>query len=80
MLTATIYPSRRLMKKQWRFRIQAANGEILAQGEDYNNLHDAEHTVRLIFGDTQIVPGTPQVGARLRVHNADGSTRVEVIR
>lgn len=80
MLTATIYRSRRLMKRQWRFRIQSPNGEILAQGEDYNNLQDAEHTVRLILGDTQLVPGIPPVGARLHVPNSDGTTRIEVIR
>lgn len=55
MITATIYETRNLLgRKQYRFRIQARNSEIIASGEAYNSRRDAIDTLRLLFGDTPV--------------------------
>ena len=40
-----IYQDRAL---QWRWRLKAANHEIIAQGEGYHNRSDCEHAVKLV--------------------------------
>ena len=35
----------------WRWHAQAANNEIVASGEAYDNRGDAEHVTELIFAD-----------------------------
>lgn len=32
----------------WRWRLRAANGEIVASGEDYRNRADADHAIGLV--------------------------------
>lgn len=45
----TIFPRRDwLGRKRWHWHAQAANGEIVAQGEAYHNRQDAQATVALI--------------------------------
>ncbi len=41
----------RKMRRQWNWRVKAGNNEIIATGEGYNNLTDAEATVRLLQND-----------------------------
>lgn len=33
---------------EWRWRLQAANGEIVASGESYKNEEDARHAIALV--------------------------------
>ena len=33
---------------EWRFRLRAGNGEIIAQGEGYKELDSCLHTVRMM--------------------------------
>lgn len=50
MLTVIFWRSPgRIRKEQFRFRINAANGEQLAQGEGYAAREDARRAVSLIF-------------------------------
>jgi uncharacterized protein YegP (UPF0339 family) len=35
-------------KREWRFRLKARNGEIIAQSESYKNRLDCLHAVELI--------------------------------
>jgi uncharacterized protein YegP (UPF0339 family) len=41
---------------QWRWRLKAANHEILAQGESYVNRRDCEHAVGLLKQTNLITP------------------------
>lgn len=45
-----VYPARRglLRRKQWRWRLKAGNGEIVATGEGFNNRADCMASVQLI--------------------------------
>lgn len=43
-----LYRSLTLFRKRWRWRLKAANGEIIATGEDYRNKVDALRTIQLI--------------------------------
>lgn len=43
-----LYQSFSLKGRRWRWRLRAANGRIVAQGEDYHNRADAEHAIGLI--------------------------------
>lgn len=35
---------------QWRWRLRAKNGEIIASGEGYNDKADCEHAISLVKG------------------------------
>lgn len=37
-----------LEKGQWRWRLRATNGEIIAHGESYHNKKDCQHVIDLI--------------------------------
>jgi uncharacterized protein YegP (UPF0339 family) len=63
-IIAENYQTRRLFKRQWRFRFIAANGETL--GDDYNNRADSEHAIRLLTD--------PTVPVELRTVYLDGTT------
>ena len=39
---------------EFRFRVVAGNGEILAQGESYHHRGDCEHAARLVAPDAPI--------------------------
>ena len=41
------------MKGQWRWRLRAANGEIIAHGESYKNRADCAAVVRLIMAESK---------------------------
>jgi uncharacterized protein YegP (UPF0339 family) len=41
---------------QWRWRLRAANGEIIASGESYWNRQDAEHAVNLVMDTNRQTP------------------------
>ena len=43
-------------KNQWYWRLRAANGEIIAQGEGYNNKSDAQHVVGLVMDTNRQTP------------------------
>lgn len=51
-----LYARRGLMRrKQWRWRLRAGNGRIIAvSGEGYNNKVDALHAIELIRGNRRI--------------------------
>lgn len=34
--------------QNWRWRLRATNGKIIAQGESYKRLKDCEHAVELV--------------------------------
>lgn len=40
----------------WRWRLKAANGEIIASGEGYANKTDAQHAVGLVMDTTRQTP------------------------
>ena len=53
-----IFARRGLWGKRWMFRVKAANGEVIAHGEAYQNRADCVETVRLLRGglfDAEIV-------------------------
>jgi uncharacterized protein YegP (UPF0339 family) len=41
---------------QWRWRLVAGNGRIIASGEGYNNKVDCEAAVRLVMDTSQKTP------------------------
>ena len=43
-------------QKYWRWRLKAANGEIVASGEGYVNRADAEHAVNLVMSTNKQTP------------------------
>jgi uncharacterized protein len=43
-----LYRTLTLRGRRWRWRLRAANHEIIAAGEDYHNRSDAEHAVNLV--------------------------------
>lgn len=43
---------------QYRWRLKAANGEIIASGEAYKNQSDCEHAVGLVMSTTTQTPFT----------------------
>ncbi|MEO5605589.1 MAG: DUF1508 domain-containing protein [Novosphingobium sp.] len=43
-----LYRSLTLLGRQWRWRLRAGNGEIIASGEGYHNRADAEHAIGLV--------------------------------
>jgi uncharacterized protein YegP (UPF0339 family) len=43
-----VYPSRQLLRRCWRWRLVAANGEIIASGEAYTRRAGALHAIELI--------------------------------
>lgn len=42
----------------WRWRLRAANGQIIASGEGYHNRSDAIHAVTLIMDTNRQTPFT----------------------
>jgi len=44
--------------KEWRFRIRARNGEIIAQSEGYKAKADAIDTARLLAPFVKVVEGS----------------------
>ncbi len=43
-------------KKQWRFRIKAGNGQIVAQSEGYTRKHNAKKLLHnLIDGELSVI-------------------------
>jgi uncharacterized protein len=38
---------------EWRWRLRAANGEIIASGEGYSQREDCIHAVRLLMDTTR---------------------------
>lgn len=45
-----------LLSTQWRWRLRAANNEIIASGESYNNKQDCLHAVNLIKSTNAATP------------------------
>ena len=43
---------------EWRFRIKARNGEVVAQSEGYHNKQDAIDTARLLAPFVKVVEGS----------------------
>jgi uncharacterized protein len=41
---------------QWRWRLKAANHEIIASGESYWNEKDCDHAINLVKGTTASTP------------------------
>lgn len=41
---------------QWRWRLKAANHEIIAAGESYWNEADCDHAINLVKGTTASTP------------------------
>ena len=41
---------------QWRWRLRAANHEIIASGESYWNESDCDHAIALVKGTNGITP------------------------
>jgi uncharacterized protein YegP (UPF0339 family) len=41
---------------QWRWRLRAANHEIIASGESYWNETDCDHAINLVKGTTSSTP------------------------
>ncbi|WP_417595456.1 YegP family protein [Parasphingorhabdus sp.] len=41
---------------QWRWRLKAANHEIIASGESYWNETDCNHAINLVKGTTSVTP------------------------
>jgi len=41
---------------EWRWRLKAGNGEIIAPGEGYRNRQDAEHAVGLVMDTNRKTP------------------------
>ncbi len=41
---------------QWRWRLKAANHEIIASGESYVNERDCVHAINLVKGTTGSTP------------------------
>jgi uncharacterized protein YegP (UPF0339 family) len=59
MIGFEVYPARPglLLRKQWRWRLRAANGRIIAtSGEGYNNRQDCLATLNTIRDEAR---GTP---------------------
>ena len=66
MITAVVYQKRSLTgRKQWRWRAQSANNEIIATGEGYSRKEDARHAIDLLV--------SPNIGVMLKVENGDGT-------
>ncbi len=47
-----LYPS----GGQWRWRLKASNGQIIASGESYWNKTDAENAIRLVKSTDHTTP------------------------
>ena len=45
-----------LLSLQWRWRLRAANNEIIASGEGYNNKQDCIHAVDLVKSTSAATP------------------------
>ncbi|MCX7184975.1 MAG: DUF1508 domain-containing protein [Nitrosospira sp.] len=45
-----------LISIQWRWRLRAANHEIIASGEGYNNKQDCIHAVNLLKNTNAATP------------------------
>lgn len=43
-------------RQQWRWRLRAANHEIIAQGESYTDRRNCEHAVNLLKQTTFATP------------------------
>lgn len=43
-------------KNQYRWRLKASNGEIIAQGESYVNKHDCQVAVGLVMDTSRNTP------------------------
>lgn len=41
---------------EWRWRLKAANGETIAQGESYVNKSGCEHAINLVKGTSSTTP------------------------
>lgn len=55
MITATIYPRKKLWSRKptWGLRIQGGNGEKI--GHSYNDPASAEHAANILFGTEEVV-------------------------
>jgi hypothetical protein len=64
MITATVYPRKKLLsrKQTWGLRIQGGNGQKI--GHDYNEPASAIAAATLLFGDDEVV---------LHVQDANGN-------
>ena len=52
-----VTPDVRQAMREWRFRIKARNGEVVAQSEGYHNKQDAIDTARLLAPFVKVVEG-----------------------
>lgn len=50
------------VSRQWRWRLKAVNGEIIASGEGYHNKADCRHAVDLIKATTIHTPTVELLG------------------
>jgi uncharacterized protein YegP (UPF0339 family) len=48
--------TRPLGGSEWRWRLRAANGQIIALGESYANLQDCLHAISLVRKTTILTP------------------------
>ena len=51
-----VQPGRTLLAGEWRWRLKAANGQIIAQGESYVRKEDCVHAINLIKSTTVHTP------------------------
>ncbi len=51
-----VYSRIGLRGRRWYWRLRAANGEIIAQGEAYANKTDAIYAVRLVMSTRSATP------------------------
>lgn len=61
-----IYPSKMAgllsSPSEWRWRLKAANGEIIASGESYVNKADCMHAISLVKSTTSATPVVELLG------------------
>lgn len=51
-----MYFEKYLQAGQWRWRLKAANHEIIASGESYWNETDCDNAINLVKGTTSATP------------------------
>ncbi len=51
-----IYFEKYTSQSQWRWRLKAANHEIIASGESYWNESDCDHAINLVKSTTNLTP------------------------
>jgi len=45
-----------LIGGEWRWRLRATNGEIIASGEGYHSRQDCEHAIALVKSTNSMTP------------------------